>query len=94
MYKILYRMTTHERTPPPTSGKFMCSGRVNSSTINGLGITGIKCFRYIVMVIFIGMKNKTNTWIINTNLPQATDQTFKNVASSTPRLGMNSIKIN
>lgn len=59
MYKILYRMTTHERTPPPTSGKFMCSGRVNSSSINGLGITGIKCFRYIVMVIFIGMKNKT-----------------------------------
>jgi hypothetical protein len=35
-----------------------------------------------------------NKWIINTNLPQATGQTFKNVASSTPRLGRNNIKIN
>ena len=26
IYKILYRKIIHERTPPPTSGKFMCSG--------------------------------------------------------------------
>ena len=58
MYKTLHRKTTHERTSPLTSGEFVCSGRVSSSSINGLGTIGIKCFIYIVMVIFIGMENK------------------------------------